>query len=114
MGALRAQGYLLHLPGIRVFGEGRPLFQPFYEPVSENPLSTGGFVMAKRILLADDSITIQKVISITFASEDYDLVVVGDGEAAIQKARDLKPDLIMADGAMPGKTGYEGCSFAKN
>lgn len=70
--------------------------------------------MAKRILLADDSITIQKVISITFASEDYDLAVVGDGEAAIQKARELKPDLIMADVAMPGKTGYEVCSFVKN
>lgn len=70
--------------------------------------------MAKRILLADDSITIQKVISITFASEDYDLVVVGDGEAAMQKARELKPDLIMADVAMPGKTGYEVCSFVKN
>jgi DNA-binding response OmpR family regulator len=70
--------------------------------------------MAKRILLADDSITIQKVISITFASEDYDLTVVGDGEAAIQKARELKPDLIMADVAMPGKTGYEVCTFVKN
>lgn len=70
--------------------------------------------MAKRILLADDSITIQKVISITFASEDYDLEVVSDGEAAIQKARELKPDLIMADVAMPGKTGYEVCSFVKN
>ena len=70
--------------------------------------------MAKRILLADDSITIQKVISITFASEDYELVVVGDGDAAIQKARDLKPDLIMADVAMPGRNGYEVCSFVKN
>jgi CheY-like chemotaxis protein len=70
--------------------------------------------MAKRILLADDSITIQKVISITFASEDYDLTIVGDGEAAIQKAREVKPDLIMADVAMPGKNGYEVCSFVKN
>lgn len=70
--------------------------------------------MAKRILLADDSITIQKVITITFASEDYELAVVGDGEAAIQKAADFKPDLIMADVAMPGKNGYEVCSFIKN
>jgi len=38
--------------------------------------------MPKKILLADDSITIQKVISITFASEDYDLIIVGDGDAA--------------------------------
>jgi DNA-binding response OmpR family regulator len=80
----------------------------------EKPFTEGGLVMAKRILLADDSITIQKVISITFASEDYDLTVVGDGEAAIQKARELKPDLVMADVAMPGKTGYEVCSFVKN
>jgi len=70
--------------------------------------------MAKRILLADDSITIQKVISITFASEDYELVVVGDGDAAIQKARELNPDLIMADVAMPGKNGYEVCTLVKN
>jgi len=70
--------------------------------------------MAKKILLADDSITIQKVITITFASEDYELVVVGDGDAAIRKAADLHPDLIMADVAMPGKNGYEVCSFIKN
>lgn len=70
--------------------------------------------MAKRILLADDSITIQKVISITFASEDYVLDIVGDGEAAVQKAREVRPDLVMADVAMPGRTGYEVCSFVKN
>ena len=69
--------------------------------------------MAKKILLADDSITIQKVISLTLASEDYDLVIVGDGEAAVQKAEEIKPDLIIADIAMPGKTGYEVSSFVK-
>ena len=47
--------------------------------------------MAKRILLADDSITIQKVISITFAAEDYELVVTGDGETALKKAREARP-----------------------
>lgn len=70
--------------------------------------------MAKKILLADDSITIQKVISITFASEDYDLIIVGDGDAAIKKAKEEKPDLVMADVAMPGKTGYEVCESLKN
>ena len=69
--------------------------------------------MAKRILLADDSITIQKVISITFAAEDYELVVTGDGESALKKAREARPDLIMADVAMPGKTGYELCEAVK-
>lgn len=70
--------------------------------------------MAKKILLADDSITIQKVISLTLASEDYDLIIVGDGEAAVQKAEETRPDLVIADVTMPGKTGYEVSSFIKS
>lgn len=69
--------------------------------------------MPKKILLADDSITIQKVISITFAAESYDLTIVGDGDSAVKKAREIVPDLIMADVAMPGKTGYEVCEAVK-
>ncbi|MBI5970345.1 MAG: response regulator [Deltaproteobacteria bacterium] len=70
--------------------------------------------MPKKILLADDSVTIQKVISITLASEDYALEIVGEGNAAIAKIKAIKPDLVMADIAMPGKTGYEVCDFVKN
>jgi CheY-like chemotaxis protein len=70
--------------------------------------------MSKKILLADDSVTIQKVISITFASEDYDLVTVSDGDEAVEKARELRPDLVMADVAMPGRNGYEVCEAIKN
>lgn len=70
--------------------------------------------MPQKILLADDSITIQKVISLTLASEDYELTVVGDGNSAIERAKTLKPDLIMADVAMPGKNGYEVCEAVKN
>ncbi|HBR17314.1 MAG: hypothetical protein A3G39_07565 [Deltaproteobacteria bacterium RIFCSPLOWO2_12_FULL_43_16] len=69
--------------------------------------------MSKKILLADDSITIQKVISITFASEDYDLIIVGDGDTAIAKIKEVKPEMVIADVAMPGKTGYEVCEFIK-
>ena len=70
--------------------------------------------MPKKILLADDSITIQKVISITFAAESYELTIVGDGDSAVRKAREIAPDLVMADVAMPGKTGYEVCEAIKN
>ncbi len=70
--------------------------------------------MAKKILLADDSITIQKVISITLASEDYELVVVGDGDSAVSRAREIRPDLVLADVAMPGRNGYEVCTAIKN
>jgi CheY-like chemotaxis protein len=59
-------------------------------------------------------VTIQKVITITFASEDYELEIVGDGDAAIEKAREFLPDIILADVAMPGKTGYEVSKIIKN
>ncbi len=69
--------------------------------------------MSKKLLLADDSITIQKVIGITFANEDYDLTIVDNGDAALQKAQADKPQLILADVFMPGKNGYELCAAVK-
>lgn len=69
--------------------------------------------MSKKLLLADDSITIQKVIQITFAHEDYELTITDNGDAALVKAREIKPDLIMTDIYMPGKNGYELTSAIK-
>ena len=63
--------------------------------------------MSKRLLLADDSITIQKVIQITFAHEDYELTITDNGDAALAKALEIKPDLVMTDIYMPGMNGYE-------
>jgi CheY-like chemotaxis protein len=65
--------------------------------------------MSNKLLLADDSITIRKVVGIIFANEDYSLTVVDNGNAALEKAREIVPDIIMADVVMPGKTGYEVC-----
>jgi CheY-like chemotaxis protein len=69
--------------------------------------------MPKTVLLADDSITIQKVVGISFASEDVKLVSVDNGEAAVAKARELRPDLVLADVVMPGLSGYEVCEALK-
>lgn len=69
--------------------------------------------MSKRLLLADDSITIQKVIQITFAHEDYELTITDNGDAALGKAREIIPDLVMTDIYMPGKNGYELTSAIK-
>jgi len=69
--------------------------------------------MSKKILLADDSITIQKVIGITFANEDYELTVVDNGADAIIKAVEINPDLVLADVIMPEKDGYEVCKEIK-
>lgn len=70
--------------------------------------------MSKKLLLADDSVTIQKVIEITFANQDYDLTIVGNGDEALEKAKLNAPDLIIADIIMPGKNGYELCSAIKS
>ena len=65
--------------------------------------------MRTKLLLADDSITIQKVVGIIFASEDYELAIVHNGDAALAKARESKPDVLLLDAVMPGKSGYEVC-----
>ena len=69
--------------------------------------------MAKKILLADDSLTIQKVVELTFSDGDYDLVCVSNGQKALDKVRDDRPDLILADVVMPEKNGYEVCEAIK-
>lgn len=69
--------------------------------------------MAKTLLLADDSVTIQKVVGISFASEDVDLITVDNGDDAIARAREARPDVVLADVVMPGKNGYEVCEAIK-
>jgi CheY-like chemotaxis protein len=69
--------------------------------------------MAKTLLLADDSVTIQKVVNISFASEDVTLVTVDNGDDAVERAKETRPDLILADVVMPGKSGYEVCAAIK-
>ncbi|HXE79851.1 MAG TPA: response regulator [Vicinamibacterales bacterium] len=63
--------------------------------------------MRRRLLLADDSVTIQRVIELTFADEDIDVIAVGDGESALARLASDPPDIILADVGMPGKDGYD-------
>ena len=67
----------------------------------------------RKILLADDSITIQKVVNLTFADEGIEVLTVGDGDAAMEKIIEFKPDLILADVNMPGLSGYQICEKIK-
>jgi len=69
--------------------------------------------MPKTILLADDSVTIQKVVAISFAGEDVTVVTVDNGDDAITKVREIRPDIVLADVVMPGKNGYEVCAAIK-
>ena len=69
--------------------------------------------MPKKILLADDSLTIQKVVELTFSDSDFELVCVSNGQRALEKLREERPDLILADVVMPEKNGYEVCEAIK-
>src|SRR5262245_40484062 len=69
--------------------------------------------MGSRILLADDSITIQKVVNLTFADEGIEVVAVSNGDMAERRLEEVNPDLVLADIFMPGKNGYELCEAIK-
>jgi CheY-like chemotaxis protein len=66
------------------------------------------------LLLADDSVTIQRVIELTFADEDIQVVAVSDGNQAIARVEEEPPDIVLADIGMPGKSGYEVSSYIKH
>ena len=71
--------------------------------------------MSKRkLLLADDSVTIQKVVNLTFADEGIDVITVGDGNAAMAKISEAAPDVILADVHMPGLSGYQVCEMVRS
>ena len=67
----------------------------------------------KRILLADDSITIQKVVELTFSEGDYQVVCVGNGAQALRKVQEVRPNIVLLDVIMPEKNGYEVCEQIK-
>jgi CheY-like chemotaxis protein len=64
-------------------------------------------------LLADDSITIQKVVDLTFADEGMQVITVGSGAKAIEKLEEVCPDIVLVDIHMPGMSGYEVCEHIK-
>ncbi|WP_162294977.1 motility regulator RomR [Myxococcus sp. CA027] len=70
--------------------------------------------MPKNLLVADDSLTIRKVIGMIFATEDFQVTAVDNGLDAISRTRELRPDVVLADVMMPGKSGHEVCEALKN
>ena len=69
--------------------------------------------MTIRILVADDSITIQKIVAMAFENEDAEVEGIDDGQEAFDKVPDFKPDIVLADVDMPGLDGFELCQKIK-
>jgi CheY-like chemotaxis protein len=70
--------------------------------------------VSRKLLLADDSVTIQRVVELTFSGEDIEVVTVSDGEQAIARMSTDPPDIVLADIAMPKKNGYEVAAFVRS
>ncbi len=69
--------------------------------------------MAQRLLLADDSITIQKVVELVLAEEDFEIKAVNNGEEALNALESFKADIVLADIEMPKMNGYQLCEKIK-
>jgi two-component system, OmpR family, alkaline phosphatase synthesis response regulator PhoP len=69
--------------------------------------------MGKRILIADDEDNIRELVRASLEDDGYELFEARDGDEALAVARKVKPDLIVLDVMMPGKTGYQVCEELK-
>src|SRR5215213_4905062 len=69
--------------------------------------------MPKTLLLADDSVTIQRVIELTFAHENVRVVSVSDGRRAVQWMETESPDIVLVDVQVPDIDGYAVTSHVK-
>jgi len=69
--------------------------------------------LARKILLADDSVTAQNMGRKILADAGYEVITVNNGSAALKKIAEQKPDLIVLDVYMPGYSGLEVCQRLK-
>ena len=69
--------------------------------------------MTFRILVADGSITIQKIVAMAFENEDAEVEGIGDGQKAFDRIPEFKPDIVLADVDMPGLNGFQLCKKIK-
>jgi len=66
------------------------------------------------LLLSDDSVTVQRLIAMTFANHGLQVVSVPDGEEAIARMAELRPDIVVASIATPRRSGYDVAAHVKS
>lgn len=70
--------------------------------------------MSYKLLLADDSLTIQKVVELVLAPEGFEIRALNDGEQALRAMESFMPNIVLADIEMPKLNGYQLCEKIKN
>ena len=71
-------------------------------------------IKGKKILIADDEPDILEIIHYNLKSEGYEVFTAKDGDEALQKAKYIKPDLIILDIMMPKRSGVEVCEILRS
>lgn len=64
----------------------------------------------RKLLIADDSVAVQKIVQLTFSDEGYAVTAVGDGRRALEQIEQDVPDVVLADVTMPELNGYQVCA----
>jgi len=67
----------------------------------------------KKILVVEDDLITQKIVSVRLEINDYQVDTARDGEEALSKVKEEPPDLILLDLMMPKINGYEVCRMLK-
>jgi CheY-like chemotaxis protein len=65
--------------------------------------------MATKLLLVEDSLSIQTIVETAFAREGFEVMVAGDAREGLRKAQTLQPDIVLADASMPDMDGFQLC-----
>lgn len=68
----------------------------------------------KKILVVDDEPNVVRTLTFVLKKEGYDVSSAGDGEEALSRVRESKPDMMFLDVMMPKKNGYEVCQELKS
>jgi CheY-like chemotaxis protein len=92
---------------------GRAVTRPEFVEAAEAPEPQAPAALGKRILVADDDLPLRRVLGKILTSAGYDVVLVEDGKAAVEKAAEIKPDLVITDGLMPKMHGFLVCKALK-
>lgn len=69
---------------------------------------------AKRVLLVDDSLVIQRLVQSRLSVDNFEVITASDGARALEIVSDVKPDVILLDVDMPIMNGYDTCRHLKD
>jgi two-component system alkaline phosphatase synthesis response regulator PhoP len=67
----------------------------------------------RKVLIADDEPDILEILKYNLQNEGYDVITAKNGNEALEKAKRIRPDLVVLDIMMPGKTGVEVCELLR-